>query len=508
MHYVKQFNINGVDTAQIACIELRGKPNAATEGAVGVLGIDVVSPTHEVYKCVAVNGGVYTWELLSAGMSIISATISRGGAQNTQFYYANLLMPTNYIIKVGDLILDSKGYLYQVTVLAQIGCAVKYCGTQIGGLASGNENCRMRVEDGKLQLVTESGDVVSEIDYFLPDDETTYRDSATGASKIIGVESIDGTTLKFFVGTKSEYDALTDAQKENLFPIIRAGQANTLWEDAIPNPRLERLLSLIMDGATVGLDYDYYGSGYRCKGRGFATDDYITIAKKFGDTKVLSIYSSAFSGDSKIYYLSIPSNITTIGGYAFDKCSNLAYIDIGTNVTTIGNYAFNECKNLSSIEFMATRCNDFQANNRVFYQAGISSAGFNLNISSNVTTIPSYMFYPYENRIGVVRLRSVNFRSGSKCTRIGAYSFYGCTYLETIEFPSGLTEIGMYAFDSCRNLTTVSIPKSVTYIGERAFGSCPITDVYYEGTQSEWEAISGVSNAKITETATIHYNSW
>ena len=38
MHYVKHFKINGVDTKQVACIELQGAPNAATEGAVGVLG--------------------------------------------------------------------------------------------------------------------------------------------------------------------------------------------------------------------------------------------------------------------------------------------------------------------------------------------------------------------------------------------------------------------------------------------------------------------------------------
>lgn len=66
MHYVKYFNINGVETKQVACIELHGAPNAATEGAVGVLGMDVDSPSHEIYKCVAVNGNIYTWELLSS----------------------------------------------------------------------------------------------------------------------------------------------------------------------------------------------------------------------------------------------------------------------------------------------------------------------------------------------------------------------------------------------------------------------------------------------------------
>lgn len=62
MRYVKHFDINGVDARQVACIELHGAPNAATEGAVGVLGIDVDSPAHKMYKCVAVKGSIYTWE--------------------------------------------------------------------------------------------------------------------------------------------------------------------------------------------------------------------------------------------------------------------------------------------------------------------------------------------------------------------------------------------------------------------------------------------------------------
>ena len=37
---------------------------------------------------------------------------------------------------------------------------------------------------------------------------------------ITAVKTINGTPLKFFVGTQYEYEALTDAQKENLFAII------------------------------------------------------------------------------------------------------------------------------------------------------------------------------------------------------------------------------------------------------------------------------------------------
>lgn len=131
MHFVKQFNINGVDTKQVACIELQGKPNAATEGALGVLGIDMTSPLHEVYKCVAVNGSIYTWELLSSGLSIMSAKVSRLGEELVEFPYDDLRIPEFYVVKVGDLILDKEGYLYQIDSLNTTYCVAKYCGAHI-----------------------------------------------------------------------------------------------------------------------------------------------------------------------------------------------------------------------------------------------------------------------------------------------------------------------------------------------------------------------------------------
>ena len=146
MHYVKHFHINGVETKQVACIELHGKPNAATEGMVGVLGIDMDSPLHDVYKCVAVNGSIYTWELLSSGLSIMSANTSGAGAESMQFPYANLLKPAMYVVKIGDLILDSEGYLYQIEALDATYCAAKYSGTQV--VAYGKSAYKLAVENG------------------------------------------------------------------------------------------------------------------------------------------------------------------------------------------------------------------------------------------------------------------------------------------------------------------------------------------------------------------------
>ena len=146
MHYVKYFNINGVATKQVACIELQGKPNTATEGSVGLLGIDMSSPLHEIYKCVAVNGSIYTWELFSSGLSIVSATISGNGEESVQFPYDNLKTPITYVVKPGDLIIDANGYLYQIESLGAIACNATYCGTQV--VAYGKSAYDLAVQEG------------------------------------------------------------------------------------------------------------------------------------------------------------------------------------------------------------------------------------------------------------------------------------------------------------------------------------------------------------------------
>lgn len=146
MHYVKYFNINGVATKQVACIELQGKPNTATEGSVGLLGIDMSSPLHEIYKCVAVNGSIYTWELFSSGLSIVSATISGNGEESVQFPYDNLKTPITYLVKPGDLIIDANGYLYQIESLGAIACNATYCGTQV--VAYGKSAYDLAVQQG------------------------------------------------------------------------------------------------------------------------------------------------------------------------------------------------------------------------------------------------------------------------------------------------------------------------------------------------------------------------
>jgi hypothetical protein len=51
-----------------------------------------------------------------------------------------------YVVKIGDLILDSEGYLYQINALNTTFCEAKYCGTQV--VAFGKSAYDLAVKNG------------------------------------------------------------------------------------------------------------------------------------------------------------------------------------------------------------------------------------------------------------------------------------------------------------------------------------------------------------------------
>ena len=68
-----------------------------------------------------------------------------------------------------------------------------------------------------------------------------------------------------------------------------------------------------------------------------------------------------------------------------------------------------------------------------------------------------------------------------------------------------MTSIGGYAFDGYRSLTNVTIPDSVTNICYGAFLDCiKLTDVYYDGTASDWAKITIEEGNEDLTNATLH----
>ncbi|MCD8025420.1 MAG: leucine-rich repeat protein [Clostridiales bacterium] len=92
-------------------------------------------------------------------------------------------------------------------------------------------------------------------------------------------------------------------------------------------------------------------------------------------------------------------------------------------------------------------------------------------------------------------------------TSINYSAFSGCDSLTSITIPDSVSNIGNSAFSSCTSLASITIPDSVTSIIRYAFYNCSsLSDIYYAGSEAEWNEISiGDYNTCLTN-ATIHYN--
>lgn len=316
MDYVEQFKICGVDTRQVACILLHGKPNAATQGAVGVLGVDVDSPLHDVYKCVAVNGGIYTWELLSSGLSIMSANISGEGTESVQFPYSNLRTPAMYVVKIGDLILDKEGYLYQIDSLNSTYCIATYCGTQV--VAYGKSAYVLAVENGfegteeewLASLKGEKGDPASvdevQAEVNALKEILYYGDGSKGLTYTHDADHATVTSAYYKITELAGYRIFI-AKSSNCKPVTKIGNwafdgvvsENDLFDVIIPNTVTE-----------IG-EYAFYGAyGPKADGSGEGGIDYLYVPKSI---KKIGAYNS--DAAKFIHYEGTASEFQSIEGY-------------------------------------------------------------------------------------------------------------------------------------------------------------------------------------------------
>ena len=144
-----------------------------------------------------------------------------------------------------------------------------------------------------------------------------------------------------------------------------------------------------------------------------------------------------------------------------------------------------------------------------FYVGGIH---YNITSSTDKTVAVTYGYADYSNanycRGNVVIPESVTYNGITyRVTSIGSSAFIHCSYTTSVTIPNSVTSIGDSAFSRCDNLTSVVIPNSVTSIGDSAFSWCyNLKDVYYTGSEEEWNAISIASGNGYLKNAIIHYN--
>ena len=171
------------------------------------------------------------------------------------------------------------------------------------------------------------------------------------------------------------------------------------------------------------------------------------------------IEENTFKNCSWLKEIYLPYSIIEIGKASFAGCLNLEYVHTQglTSLQTIGEEAFNMCINLK----------EFQ--------------------------IPD----------------SIQTLGGSA----SGYVFSGCSSLTSIKIPknSSLTSIKSGTFMNCSNLTTVYIPKNIKNIGSIAFYGTNLTDVYYEGSESDRSnSTFQINDDRIKDSALVtwHYNAY
>ena len=223
----------------------------------------------------------------------------------------------------------------------------------------------------------------------------------------------------------------------------------------------------------------------------------IVIPDTHNGVAVTSIGTLAFADYEGLKQIEIGANVTSIGYAAFSDCVNLVSVTLPESLTTIDELAFNNCPKLSIIKYFGTKA-QWNAISIDSNWLGVD----NIAVFTIIYNYGSVKYYSYTETLAMPT-------SGSgtcSVTDIAGTTSKNIIIPCVCDNGDIVTAIGFYAFESSQ-IKTIVIPHTVTKIGERAFEGCnQLTDVYFTGTEDEWNNIVIEKGNDELKNATIHFN--
>ena len=149
-------------------------------------------------------------------------------------------------------------------------------------------------------------------------------------------------------------------------------------------------------------------------GFAFINQSYKTLQSlDLGSATNTTLADEAIKGCYNLQSLVLPTNLEAINYMAVASCTRLESITISAGVSSIGDRAFEDCRSLNNVLF-----------------------------------------------------------AGNNVTSIGAWAFYNCHALQSLNIPEGVTEIGDGAFYGCTYLTNISLPTTMQQMRDNSFALC------------------------------------
>lgn len=176
-------------------------------------------------------------------------------------------------------------------------------------------------------------------------------------------------------------------------------------------------------------------------------DHKMDLSKKLNATISLNanvVMAERAFEDSFFTQIIMREGLETIPAYCFAGAT-IKTVEFPTTLKSIKGYAFAGCSRLKTAVMTSTLLENIGG---TYEDDGIvfGSSFFQCGVLTDVGALPATL------------------------KTLEAYSFSGCSNLQTIALSEGLTKIGAQCFQNCATIGELTIPSTVSFVGESAFG--------------------------------------